>query len=95
MWDEIPVHLREGLARYLEHGIPPGHFLTAVLAHDLFDAINRGDELSLAGLVPLVRYIQTNTPTRAHGSRAIVAAWCDAGGMMGPRDPRRDVLHRS
>ena len=88
---DVPVHLQEGLRRYLDYGIPPGHFLTAVLSHDLFDAINRGDDESIAGLVPLVRWLANKAPARSHGSRAIVAAWCDAGGSAGVPNWRKPM----
>ena len=71
----VPLHLRAGLRRYLEAGIPPGAFLKAVLENDLRDAVTHGDEASLAGLVPLVRYLYHEVPHECWGSPGAVEAW--------------------
>ena len=31
----IPEHMRGGIERYVNHGIPPGSFLTAIICNDL------------------------------------------------------------
>jgi hypothetical protein len=74
----VPVHLREGLVRYLVHRIPPGHFLRAVLENDLAGAVSRGDEPSLAGLLRLVRFLHNEVTFMAHGSALIVREWLGA-----------------
>ena len=79
----VPPHLRDGLARYIRHGTPPGHFLRAVLEHELFEAMARGDEESRAGLFGLVSYIYNHAPIGCHGSPTRVAAWIEAGGFAG------------
>ncbi len=71
----VPAHLHEGLERYLTHHVRPGSFLTAVLENDLRTAVLRGDDLALAGLVPLVRYLYDRVPLVAWGSPEHVAAW--------------------
>lgn len=72
---EVPDHLWGGLGLYHVVGVPPGGFLTAVLEHDLFEAVARGDENSLRGLVNLVRFIYREFPSQAHGSEERVASW--------------------
>jgi hypothetical protein len=74
----VPEHLVEGLALYVAHGFRPGSFLQAVLANDLMDAVNRGDEDSRAGLVALCVFISHALPAQCHGSRERVAAWIEA-----------------
>jgi hypothetical protein len=59
---------KESLTRYWHHGIPQGHFLTAVLENDLFEAIARADETSLTNLPQIVRYIYSNLPMSIYGS---------------------------
>lgn len=80
---DVPEHLRGGLSRYVMQGIRPGHFLTAVLEHELFDAMGRADENSRAGLFDLVSYIYNECPGGCHGSRERVNAWIGAGGLDG------------
>lgn len=71
----IPEHLADGLRLYLEQGIPPGHFLEAVLSNDLKEACSRGDVDSLAGLVDLVCWLYNHAPSGAWGSRERVESW--------------------
>lgn len=72
---EVPEHLHGGLIRYLTSGIPPGHFLTAVLENNLAESFSRADENSRAGLFNLVRFLYNDVPSTAWGSRAKVDAW--------------------
>jgi hypothetical protein len=87
----VPEHLRDGLLRYLEHGIAPGHFLLAVLTNDLMEAVGRADPESAAGLVSLCSYLYNETPGLCHGSPEKVAAWIYAGGIKGQGRNREAV----
>lgn len=81
----VPPHLQDGLRRYIERGIPPGHFLMAVLEHDLFESMARADEASRAGLFELVSYIYNHAPMGCHGDRRRVEAWIEQGGFVGQK----------
>lgn len=72
---DVPEHLREGLVRYLVHRIQPGHFLTAVLENNLLQAVARGDDVSLAGLPNLMRFLVNAAPGDASGSPETVREW--------------------
>jgi len=78
---DVPEHLRDGLSLYIVHGYQPGHFLTAVLEYNLFEAMARGDRASLAGLHGLVSWIYNRAPFDCHGSPAKVTAWLKSGGL--------------
>ena len=67
--DHLPATLQQGLLRYLENGISPGHFLTAVLTNNLFDAIGRADELSLAALPDICKFLYNYAPSGCWGSK--------------------------
>lgn len=71
----VPEHLREGLVRYLEEHIQPGHFLMAVCSNDLSEAMGRADVESRAGLFELCSYLYNFAPTPAWGSKRAVEAW--------------------
>lgn len=71
----VPEHLRDGLSNYLEHRLPPGGFLMAVLSNDLREAMGRADETSRAGLFDLVCYLYNCAPANAWGSPDRVKAW--------------------
>jgi hypothetical protein len=71
----VPVHLVGGFARYVFQGLPPGHFLTAVLENDLMEAMSRADEKSRAGLFALCSFIYNHLPQTAWGSPERVETW--------------------
>ena len=71
----VPTHLQPGLVRWIEEGVRPGGFLSAVLANDLAKAMVRADELSLVGLPALSRFISTNAPIGSFGSPKALENW--------------------
>jgi hypothetical protein len=76
----VPEGTWEALRRYLTRGVPPGHFLRAVLSNNLVGAIARGDAKNLEGLVVLIRYLVHHVPAQAWGSPETVSAWIAARG---------------
>jgi hypothetical protein len=68
---------KEAFVRYVIHGVIPGHFLQAVIANDLFDAVCRADYTSSGILTALVRLVHNEFPTPAHGSRKAIKEWGD------------------
>jgi hypothetical protein len=57
------------LQRYLDHGIMPGRFLTAVLYNNLREAFNRADYENLQNIANIVRYLYNQFPANAWGSQ--------------------------
>ena len=75
-YDKVPVpHMVGGVRRYLENGIAPGHFLTAVITNDLGQAVAHGDSNNQAALADWVRFFYNYTPRDCWGSRDIMEAW--------------------
>ena len=68
----LPATLQQGLLRYLDHGIEPGHFLTAVITNNLFEAVGRADNQSLVALPDIVKFI---TPHSCWGSKEKMAKY--------------------
>ena len=82
LWEHIPAHLRPSIARYLVRGIPPGGFLDAVFRGDLFTASLRADDISIAGLGYVARFVMIFAPP---GSKCeFMPGW--AGGRQERRD---------
>ncbi len=79
----VPSGLRSGLIRHILVGGTVGGFLTALLENDLMEAVPRADSGSLAGLRELCQFVHGYTPRDCHGSREIVRAWRDQGGLIG------------
>ena len=65
----------DSLRGYVDHGIPTGDFLEAVLSNDLFAAIGRADDSTLANLQGICRYVYHDIPAPCWGSPAKVNAW--------------------
>jgi hypothetical protein len=74
-WHEIPEHLRGGLARHLVHGIRTGGFLEAVLENDLARAVAYGDDKALAGIKPLIVFLENYAPRGAWGPHGSQFNW--------------------
>lgn len=83
-WDLIPEHMRGGLQRYLTHGIPPGHFLGAVLKNDLAEACRRADLENLPILYRYVEFLYNYVPSSAWGSHDNYHKWIKHKGASGP-----------
>ena len=79
----IPDYMSGGIQRYIENGIEPGDFLTAVICNDLFEAVGRADETNMANLPAYVSYFYTEAPSLCHGSRELMKLWIEKGGIKG------------
>ncbi len=85
-YDSIPVpYMTDSVRRYIEHGGPVGHFLTALFSNDLFDAVSRGDSSNQTALVDWVKWIYNQAPTGCWGSREKVISWQGKGGLNGEK----------
>ena len=76
----IPEATMGALERYVEHGIPTGSFLRAVLKNDLFDAIGRADIGNQHAIHAICMYIYNKIPGVAWGDEERVDAWIAAKG---------------
>jgi hypothetical protein len=78
-YGRLPPHLQGGVRRYIEKGIPPGDFLTAVITNDLFLAISHADSTSLAALPDIVRFFYNESPSGCWGTPEKMKAWMQTG----------------
>ena len=76
--DVIPGHMIGALRRYIDHGIEPGSFLTAVLSNDLMGAAGRADHANWRLLGVYAAYLHNMCPSGCYGSPESVAAWVKA-----------------
>lgn len=72
---DIAERIRIGLQRYLNRGIPPGGFLTAVLSNDLARAAMTADRWNKQRIPEVVRYVYNHVPPDAWGSREAMREW--------------------
>ena len=66
------------IERYIEHGMEPGSFLTAVICNDLFGACGRADAENLRNIPAFVAYFYNEVPSSCFGSPERMKAWMDA-----------------
>jgi len=71
----ISDHMMGALRRYIDEGLPTGHFLTAVLNNNLSEAVSRADNETLANLPAFCAYLYWEAPSQCHGSPEKVSAW--------------------
>jgi hypothetical protein len=71
----IPQHMRGAMQRYIENRIPPGSFLTAVLANDLMGALRRADHINRECLHDYGMWLANYAPPACYGSPEAVRAW--------------------
>ncbi len=75
----IRPSLHGGIARYIESGVMPGSFLTAVISNDLIGAICRADDdMTIEELRALRLWFYNDAPSQCHGSPQKMAAWSAA-----------------
>lgn len=71
----LPEHMRRGMQNYLEHGIEPGSFLSAVLCNDLKGAVGAADHINLQYLTNIVAYCYNEIPAECWGSEDKFNRW--------------------
>ena len=59
----LPESLQDGMQRYIDSGIPPGGFLTAVLANDLRQTLVSADRYNLLRLTEIVYWLRDEVPS--------------------------------
>lgn len=73
--DRIPSHLMGAIDRYIEHGLSPGGFLSAIIQNDLAGAFNRADSLSKEHIENIVTYFWNYVPDSCWGSPEAQRKW--------------------
>jgi len=71
----IPDYMEHALDAYVNDHVLPGHFLTAVLENDLYQAISRADDMNVRALVAYIGYLYNECPHACWGSPEKVKAW--------------------
>lgn len=74
-YGRLPEHIRGGVQRYIEHGIAPGDFLTAVIRNDLGASFACADERNIEAMRDIVTFFWTEAPAGSWGSREHMSYW--------------------
>lgn len=75
----IPLFARESIDRYLNHRIPTGGFLEAVLCNNLVESFARADEDNQTLIGTYIKWIYNNAPHDSWGSPEKVKKWLNNG----------------
>lgn len=81
-WGMVPEDMRESLCAHLCIGRPVGHFLTAVLSNNLYEAAGRADPLNAVALADYAKVLYNDAPPDSFGSPEKVTAWRAQGGLQ-------------
>lgn len=84
-YTSIPDHMREGLERYVDDGIPGGSFLMSVLENDFLGVITKADSINKVFFYKWAMVLANEIPVMCWGSRERVDSWIELGGENGIR----------
>ena len=80
----IPEHMRAGAKAYIENGVQPGGFLTAVLSNDLVMAWYHGDDINRKAMGGWAKWLwQREIPRKCWGSKRAISDWVHHDGLEG------------
>ncbi len=82
-YNRLPEHMRDGFRLYIEHGIPGGSFMNAVLSNDLIGAFGRADDINRDRLFDTCCFLRNEAPAGCYGSPDRVREWIRDGGLVG------------
>jgi hypothetical protein len=74
---EVPEHIIESLQRYIDHGVPTGGFLRAVIENDLYLSVSMADEINIRIIPAILAYLVNNAPTGCWGRTGIFDKWLE------------------
>jgi hypothetical protein len=78
---QIPIRMYSGIIRWIQDGVKPGQFLTAIIENDLRLAVNLADDENIFRLVAYVKFFYNAAPTGCWGSKELVELWAKEGGL--------------
>lgn len=73
----LPLYMADGLWMYLTQGVPPGSFLSAVLAADFWQMLSTADSNNARVFHEWGVFLYNDIPALAWGSPGIVATWLE------------------
>ena len=74
-YSALPLHMQDAMERYMERGIEPGSFLSAVLCNDFMSAVERADHINRERLVDYAHWLYQCAPPASFGSVYKFRSW--------------------
>lgn len=66
---------KQTIDNYVQYGLIPGGFVTAVLSNDLMEAVGRADSENRRDLYEICQYVRDTVPIDGRGSVQKVSSW--------------------
>lgn len=82
-YENLPEHMRRGVALYIEHGVEPGSFLYWILCNNFVEAARRADNINQLFLFHWAHWLYNYAPIPCWGNEEKVNAWIEKGGLNG------------
>lgn len=82
----LPAHMQDGTRLYIEEGIPPGGFLSAIISNDLFLALGKADHINRERIFDWCAFFYNQAPHGSYGSPEAMQAWINRGGLRSNRE---------
>ncbi len=73
----IPERMMGGIKRYLQYGVQPGDFLTAVICNNFVQAVGKADEENQKNLPAYAMYFYNEAPSECWGSPEKMRSWME------------------
>jgi hypothetical protein len=74
----LPEHMQDGMKRYVEQGISPGHFLYLILCNDFVHALGYADSINTERIADYAKFLYLELPAGYWGSSEKVKAWIES-----------------
>lgn len=82
--NSVPVpYMREAARLYIDYGVHPGGFLTAVLENNFVRAVGSADETNLRFIRDWALWAYNDIPSACWGTVEKVDAWITKKGLLG------------
>jgi hypothetical protein len=91
----IPQRMLDSISRYVNHGIPVGHFLEAFIQNNLLEAISRADDENLKLFPAYANLFYWEAPSGCIGSEQAYIDWVATGGLRGKGFKEVSFVHFS
>lgn len=82
-WSLIPDNMHESVKAYVLKGRHVGHFLSAIFAHEFYEAAGRADQQNIDCFHGWAVFLTNYIPGNCHGSPETVKEWQAHGGALG------------
>jgi len=76
-YNMLPLHMQDGMRRYIEQGIPCGDFLRYVLSNDLMAALGAADDINKHSLLAYGQFLYNHAPSGSYGSHYDYNNWIE------------------